>query len=73
MKDKFYRKTVTVGILRRFTVLLLVCAMVLGNARPLLAAEAAPEAEATPAPADPGIVATNGIAGWPQARDIFSD
>ena len=73
MKDKFYRKTVMGGVLRRFTVLFLVCTMVFGNARPLLAAEEAPEAEATPAPADPGIVSTNGIAGWPQARDIFSD
>ena len=59
--------------MRSFAVSFLVCALVLGNARPIYAAEAAPEAEATPAPADPSIVSTNGIAGWPQARDIFSD
>lgn len=73
MKDMFYKKTVIGKVMRSFAVSFLVCALVLGNARPIYAAEAAPEAEATPAPADPSIVSTNGIAGWPQARDIFSD
>ncbi len=76
MKDMILIRRGTGRILRSIAVLILTCAMVSGTVQPLYAAEAAPEAEAaetTPVPADPSVVATNGIAGWPQARDIFSD
>lgn len=75
MRDVIYSKTGIGKILRSCTVLLLACVLVLGAAAPLYAAEAGTETTAEPASAgaDPSVVPTNGIEGWPQANDIFSD
>ena len=73
------------GIGRRMCIgamsLLVTLTFILGAAQPLSAAEAGNEGQAaaqeeaasTPAPADPSVVTTNGISGWPQFKDIYSD